>query len=493
MWLDAKISSIQRKPHKSQCSCQYYVNFYVTQGSLGTEIRTLSKEVKAVGIDQICILQRIARNSSEDQPHRWASSEDCSTVAETKLLLGKFLSDISWLVATSVVKKVSFCSRSLQNKIVYQVLGSESDSSDSHNSHIINVVNFKVKDGTLVPIVSQLDVSSHENRTIGHGNASHENSHVEDEVSPMSYEVEGLRRSKRRNIQPQRYIGCDVKTLDVGRLRTWPYKMSKEKHDEKSLLEEDSSEEEDAESVQKVDNNNKVNSCKEIIVYRRRNKTNQNHDLVATSKVHDETGEGSSSKYHDLINTLKPKKENSVEMLKLEPSNDPAMLSDHAEKVNDFSFSSSRSRGRPKHKRKDSFGLDDDMGLETRWKGMGFSNGGDQVQQKRNHSTTSLRNRSSNIDEEERDHKGRTLNADACKEMIDSYLKSFNSMPTEEKGPSIADQWMETSNMGQKKEEEMSQRGEEEGEEEEVSELDRLWQEMDSALASSYLHDETEV
>ncbi|KAG5146852.1 hypothetical protein JHK84_032395 [Glycine max] len=46
--------------------------------------------------------------------------------------------------------------------------------------------------------------------------------------------VEGLRRSKRRNIQPERYSDCgnvsDV--IKVGNFRTWPYKLNKRKDDD---------------------------------------------------------------------------------------------------------------------------------------------------------------------------------------------------------------------------------------------------------------------
>ncbi|GAU29410.1 hypothetical protein TSUD_149800 [Trifolium subterraneum] len=48
MWMDARINSIQRQPHEyDQCSCQFYVNLYDGQGSLGTELKTLDKEFKS--------------------------------------------------------------------------------------------------------------------------------------------------------------------------------------------------------------------------------------------------------------------------------------------------------------------------------------------------------------------------------------------------------------------------------------------------------------
>ncbi|GFZ15068.1 chromatin remodeling 38 [Actinidia rufa] len=45
VWLDAKIKSVERKPHEPNCACQFYVSFYATQGPLGMTMKTLSKEI----------------------------------------------------------------------------------------------------------------------------------------------------------------------------------------------------------------------------------------------------------------------------------------------------------------------------------------------------------------------------------------------------------------------------------------------------------------
>lgn len=60
MWTDARPNSIHRQPNESdQYSCQFHVNFYDDQGSLGTKLKTLNKEVNVIGICQIFILQRL--------------------------------------------------------------------------------------------------------------------------------------------------------------------------------------------------------------------------------------------------------------------------------------------------------------------------------------------------------------------------------------------------------------------------------------------------
>ncbi|XP_061375050.1 SNF2 domain-containing protein CLASSY 1-like [Gastrolobium bilobum] len=414
VWADAKINSIQRKSHESGCSCQYYVNLYDNQGFLGTQKGTLSKEVKVVERNQISILQKLERDSCEDQYYRWASSEDCSTVSsQPKLISGNFLSDLSWLVVASVLTKVSFCARSVKNKIVYQVLGNDDTicSSSNTNSHI-NVVNFKVKDGILEPFVTKVDTS--DTKSIGcNAHDSHE-----DEVTPQSYEAEGLRRSKRRNTQPDRYLGCDVSELDVDYVQTRPYKKRKGKDDEEPLplaiatgLFENCPKEVD-----------KVSSSKELRVYHRKKKRK-------------EVNSGDANQNENQTRDHKVQRKD----------------------VSEF----------------------DDMDIEPRWEGLNSKKG---VEDKKYHSM----NTTSRNHYVERAYKDRTLNADVYKEIIDSHLKNMNKIPIVEE-PSIKEKWTETSCFGKEKEAETS-----EGEaEEELSEMDMLWREMDMALASSYL-EETE-
>ena len=83
--------------------------------------------------------------------------------------------------------------------------------------------------------------------------------------------VEGLRRSKRRNIQPERYSDCgNVSEIKVGNVRTWPYKLNKRKDDDGGGEESLPLAQENSDNSQKV---NELSSCQEIIVYHGRNET----------------------------------------------------------------------------------------------------------------------------------------------------------------------------------------------------------------------------
>lgn len=505
VWVDARISSIQRKPHESECTCQFFVNIYVDQGSLGLEMRTLDKEIKVYGLNQISILQRIEHNPCENKHYRWASSEDCTSLPHTKLLLGKFLSDISWLVAASVIKKVSFCVRSVENKMVYQLSGGRTTSSSSSTESQIDVVSFKLDNGSFVPFVSQVAIASSTKRD------DRALESCADEAS-SSFNVDGLRRSKRRHVQPERYLGCEVKALDVGSFRNRPpVRIDTSKEDEMLLplsclfrLQQYSLEKDAAHKRQKT---NKPNACRELLVYNRRSKTrevksrdvDQNehnplaiiplpdhvddpiavehcgvNDKVTRSYEHESTE--ISSKYCHLINSPKPKSKNI-------PLLDFPVKSDNAERSGDVSSRCPYSYGSPKLQKKSLGGIED-MDLGNRWEGIkikakrGFREG--------KYRSTYLRNRN-NGEGRTYNYKDRTLNAAAYKDLINSYLSNINTMPVKEEPP-ITDQWKEcntTSSFGQNQETENCH----DEDEEKRAEEETLWKELEVSLASSYFDD----
>lgn len=393
---------------------------------------------------------------------------------------------------------------------MYQILGSEHASSSLNSESQINVVNFRVDNGMLVPIVSQV-VTPNTKRV----EYAHES--LEDEASP-SYNVGGLRRSKRRNVQPERYLGCnDVTEFDVGSFRTLPpVKIDKGKDDELSLplsclfgLQQNPPEE-DVDNCRKF---NKMNTCQELLVYNRRRAKTKKVKSGSTDKIehenplaiiplpdqedpiavehcdlndkvtrsHGHQSSETSFKYYHLTNSPKPKRK-SVNLLTLEPFNLPAK-SDDAKNSDDFSSRFHYGYGTPKLQRKSLCDLDDmDLG-GTRWEGINSNKG----VQKEKYRPTYSRSRNP---EGERTYRDRTLNAAAYKELINSYLQNINTKPTKEEPP-VTDQWKQcqaTSGFSQKRETEISHGGDEE----EDSEMEMLWREMEVCLASIYLED-TEV
>lgn len=108
----------------------------------------------------------------------------------SKLFLGKFLADLTWLLAASIPKQVAFDVRSVQNKIVYQIFGGDDDHCSLKSNNHINCITFKVEDGISTPFVVQLDPidTCSERGPISDTNGTEK---------PPCYDVMNLRRSKR--------------------------------------------------------------------------------------------------------------------------------------------------------------------------------------------------------------------------------------------------------------------------------------------------------
>ncbi|KAJ7963916.1 SNF2 domain-containing protein CLASSY [Quillaja saponaria] len=511
VWLDAKISSIERKPHESVCSCPFYLNFYVKQGSLGSEIRTISKDVKVVRIDQIAILQKLERNPCEDQPYRWASSENCCALTESKLLLGKFLSDLSWLLVASVLRQVAFNVRSVEKKIGYQILGADSDSSSSCTDNNFSSVSFSLDNGMLVPTVARFGQT--DNNEVHSAQASDEV-----EQSPGN-EPMNLRRSKRRYIQPDRYLGTsDVSELQVGFVRTRPYKIDPWKDDDMSLPlsclfgKRPKFSAEHIEGEQRVNN---INSCRELLVYNGKSKSKKVKSSAADKKEHqnqlaivplpDESEPIALEPYHlhtkstvsfengsrelsskGYRNDIPKQPRKRVDLITFENYHLHAKVSDPDNYLEEpISSRSYYNYVSPKVQRTNSHDLED-MGFENRWEGKHSSK---TVPRKSYHSVSS---RKISIGEQ-RSYKDRSLSAGAYKELIDSFLKNIDTASTKEEPP-ITDQWeqFKAKSMEQKKEMKEPEKEEEEEDDEESSELEMLWREMELSLASSYIMEDTE-
>ncbi|KAK6145563.1 hypothetical protein DH2020_022383 [Rehmannia glutinosa] len=200
VWLDARIRSIERKTHNDACACQFYVSFYINQGpDLFSENKKLSKETTTIKIDKISILQNFESKPCETQYYRWSSTEDCFSVHNFKFFHGKFSADLTWLLIASVQKKTAFDVKSIQNRIVYEISENNSHIGRANPRDQSYAVNFKVNNETLTPVVVQFVPSALDERSDRH-----------DEFGSFSsYNLTELRRSKRRHVQPDRFLACD--------------------------------------------------------------------------------------------------------------------------------------------------------------------------------------------------------------------------------------------------------------------------------------------
>ncbi|KAJ4872089.1 SNF2 domain-containing protein CLASSY 1 [Raphanus sativus] len=144
VWVDAKIVSIERKPHEPECLCEFYVSIYIDQGCISSEKHRMNRASVLMGLDQISILQKFPKEQSVDRFYRWRYSEDSASLVKTRLTLGKFMSDLSWLLVTSVLKSTVFHIKTIQNKMVYLIVNDEEESS---SSSCLSAMNITVEDG----------------------------------------------------------------------------------------------------------------------------------------------------------------------------------------------------------------------------------------------------------------------------------------------------------------------------------------------------------
>ncbi|KAL0282242.1 UNVERIFIED_CONTAM: SNF2 domain-containing protein CLASSY 1 [Sesamum angustifolium] len=199
VWIDAKLRSVERKPHDIACDCNFYVSFYLEQGpDLILANKKLSKETSMIKIDQISVLQRLELKPCDSGYYRWSCSEDCFSVQKFKLFTGKFCADLTWLVVTSVLKKTAFDIRSIRNHIVYEVSEYNPDVAQADPCNDTYTLNFKVENEVSTPFIVQFAPDALQEGPEGR------------EVGFLSsFDPMELRRSKRRNVQPERYLGCD--------------------------------------------------------------------------------------------------------------------------------------------------------------------------------------------------------------------------------------------------------------------------------------------
>ncbi|CAK7325930.1 unnamed protein product [Dovyalis caffra] len=552
VWVDAKISSIKRKPHESQCSCQFFVNLYVNQGPLGSERATLSKETEAAGIDQISILQKLDNdpceadnNRLETQFYRWEFCDDCSLVQKSKLFLGKFLADLTWLLAASVLKLVAFDVRSVQNKIIYQIFGGDDDRCSLKANDHINCVTFKVKDGISTPFVVQLDPidACRDSGPISDTNGTEQSPH---------YDVMKLRRSKRQNVQPQRFLACDTPSeTEIGWVRSLPYTPLKWKEEEEMHLPlaylfgtrpDASFAEEKPGNEVRVNSpklflegppvsRTKTNSreIKSNVVNRRKHQTELGEVESGTANRRERQKSGTANRRErqksgpayrrkdqtrlgDAKSGVANRKKHGTQTREVKlsvanrrehqdqlaivpvPTEDDLVTfeqfdspvktpENYPQQLIEFPISSYSKKGSPAAQRKHN--LDEDMMFGSGWGGKSSSK---KVQRARYQSTHLKRNNSC----EPMAFKRTALSAGAYNKIISSYMKNIDSTIKSKEAPGIIDQWEEfkAKRSSDWKETMEPSSVEDDGE---CSETEMLWREMELCLASAYILEDNEA
>ncbi|CAE6112231.1 unnamed protein product [Arabidopsis arenosa] len=478
VWVDARIVSIERKPHDSECSCKISVRIYIDQGCLGSEKQRINKDAVLIGLNQISILQKFYKEQSTDQFYRWKFSEDCTSLMKTRLSLGKFLPDLSWLTVTSILKSIVFHIRTVQTKMVYQIVAGEGSSST------LSSMNITVEDGVSLSKVVQFNPADILDDS--------QDPEIKQETDYFQEEDEvvELRRSKRRNVRPDRYTGCDYQ-LDTndGWVRMMPYQIGKwavsvESDDD----EDDSNDAGDTNDdmyvpLSRLFIKKKITNSREAIPKSMKGGI----VLVDKRRVH---GFGRKERKSELS------------VIPFTPVFEPIPLEQFGLNANCLGGGGSFSRSQyfdeiEKYRCKSAkYGkkmteMEEMMESDLCWKGPNYVKS---VQKRTSRPSRSVAPKTEDSDEP-RVYKKVTLSAGAYNKLIDSYMNNIEStIAAKDEPTNVVDQWEELrkTNFAFKLHRDMEQNLSEDGEGE-TSENEMLWREMELCLASSYILDDNEA
>ncbi|RZC91844.1 hypothetical protein C5167_021557 [Papaver somniferum] len=229
VWIDAKVNSIARTPHESGCTCRFFVNLFRKRVPSDMRWWTLNKEIMEVTIDDIAVLQQLDGKPSEDEYHRWSYLKDCPSRNDAKLLRLQFSCDLSWMLVASTLKGFDFKILSMRRKIFYQFLEDNQDICSTGSDKALKFVNFYMDDDVFKPNILTIVPES------ALISSDQENTSMDDSLDDQLE----LRRSGRKSIQPERYVGnpwsSNVKsakrTARVREVDEEPWEMSSEDND----------------------------------------------------------------------------------------------------------------------------------------------------------------------------------------------------------------------------------------------------------------------
>lgn len=431
-----------------------------------------------IGLNQISILQKFYKEQSTDHFYRWKFSEDCTSLMKTRLSLGKFLPDLSWLTVTSILKSIVFHIRTVQTRMVYQIVADEGSSST------LSSMNITVEDGVSLSKVVQFNPADILD------DSQDPEIKQETDYFQEADEVVELRRSKRRNVRPDRFTGCDYQ-LDTndGWVRMMPYQIGKWAVGvESDNDEDDSNDAGDTNDDMYVPLSHlfikkKITNSREAIPKSMKGGI----VLVDKRRVH---GFGRKERKSELS------------VIPFTPVFEPIPLEQFGLNANCLGGGGSFSRSQyfdeiEKYRSKSSkYGkkmteMEEMMESDLCWKGPNYVKS---VQKRTPRPSRSFAPKTEDSDEPQV-YKKVTLSAGAYNKLIDSYMNNIEStIAAKDEPTNVVDQWEELkkTNFAFKVHRDMEQNLSEDGEGE-TSENEMLWREMELCLASSYILDDNEV
>ncbi|XP_047978811.1 SNF2 domain-containing protein CLASSY 1-like [Salvia hispanica] len=499
VWVDAKIRSIERKHDGASCNCEFNISFYLDQGpDLYLLNKKLCKATTMLKIDQISLLQKLELKPLEGNYYRWGSSENCFSVQKSKLFSGMFCTDLSWLIVASILKQTAFDVRSINNHIVYEVTEYNPDRGQTDSPNHSYCLSFKVENEVLTPLVMQVDPTTKEEGSEGR------------ELGILCpYDPTELRRSKRRNAQPDRYLGCDnLPDYEVEVTRLGESKTYMKEYDESSSEEEEEEYDEYRRALSVQDDNEfqqHRSGEKGSSSSKRKSKDGAGNDVDSDAPKRKSSKKSGMSKFERALAALKAARLEDRSIVPTDGSADNGLdknfmnfkapeenQKDIGEMVSKYFYMNGF---QSTQKRKTLDFMDVESGGR---KGLKATR---RKYQRVSSHTNSLKRDCFYVREsiyDVRSFRKGSVTAQLCRELIRRCMNNIDAtLKNEPVQPPVVEQWKEhqskiSSNEKEPDEKPSGNNDEGVNNEEGISEIDMLWNEMEVALASWYLLDNNE-
>lgn len=251
---DARLVAIKRNHNAEQCLCVFGVMLYKNQCPGNTEkgkMITDRKEEVVMTLRDIFLLQKLQPKELLVESIQWSCTVDCLSHNRSKLLSGRFSSEIAHLIVLSTLRGMEFSIKLVEGKIIYRIIKGDKArySLDSMTvppgfGNSTDIISFQPHDETLRPITKNVPVTHAKKRNLTEDMSFVLNTKLatlledmrldglidgfcankynpitvkteSDDLSDVySYEQLDLRRSKRLKTQPERFISYDAPNFD---------------------------------------------------------------------------------------------------------------------------------------------------------------------------------------------------------------------------------------------------------------------------------------
>ncbi|KAM0892968.1 hypothetical protein ACQ4PT_025438 [Festuca glaucescens] len=251
---DARLIAIKRNHNAEQCLCVFVVMLYKNQCPGNTEkgkMITDRKEEVVMTLRNILLLQKLQPKELLEESIQWNCTVDCLSHYRSKLLSGRFSSEIAHLIVLSTLRGMEFSIKLVEGKIIYRIIKGDKArySLDSMTvppgfGNNMDIISFQPHDEILRPITENVPVTHAKKHNLTEDTSfvlntilatlledmrldglidgfcanKHNQITVKTELDDLSdvysYEQLDLRRSKRLKTQPERFISYDAPNFD---------------------------------------------------------------------------------------------------------------------------------------------------------------------------------------------------------------------------------------------------------------------------------------